>query len=48
MSFPAETKVTELRARFEGREAIYVEQGAMRVRVSDMLGRRQTRHNGES
>jgi hypothetical protein len=36
MPFPAETKVTELRARFEGREAIYVEQGAVRVRVSDI------------
>ena len=36
MSFPAETKVAELRARFEGREAIYVEQGAVRVRVSDI------------
>lgn len=36
MYFPAETKVAELRARFEGREAIYVEQGAVRVRVSDI------------
>jgi hypothetical protein len=36
MSFPAETKVVELRRRFEGKEAIYVEQGALRVRVSDI------------
>jgi hypothetical protein len=36
MSFPADSKVAELRAWFEGREAIYVEQGAVRVRVSDI------------
>jgi hypothetical protein len=36
MPCPAETKVAELRARFEGKEAIYIEQGAVRVRVSDI------------
>lgn len=36
MPFPAETRVAELRARFEGREAIYVEKGAIRVRISNM------------
>jgi hypothetical protein len=36
MPFPAETRVAELQARFEGREAIYVEQGALRVRVGDI------------
>jgi hypothetical protein len=36
MPFPAEERVEELRKRFEGKEAIYVEKGALRVRVSDM------------
>ena len=35
-AFPAETRVVELRARFEGREAIYVEKGALRVRISNI------------
>jgi hypothetical protein len=33
-----EVRVEQLRARFEGREAIYVEKGALRVRVSDIRG----------
>ena len=28
--------MVELRARFEGREAIYVEKGALRVRISNI------------
>lgn len=36
MPFPAAARVEELRERFEGREAIYVEKGAVRVRVSDI------------
>ena len=36
MSFPNETKVEQLRRLFEGREAIYVEKGALRVKVTDI------------
>jgi hypothetical protein len=36
MPFSAEIKVEELRARLEGREGIYVEKGAVRVRVSNI------------
>jgi hypothetical protein len=36
MPFPAETRVAELRARFEDKEAIYVEKGAIRVRISNI------------
>jgi hypothetical protein len=36
MPVPTETKAKELQARFEGREAIYVEKGAVRVRISDI------------
>ena len=36
MSFPNETKVDQLRRLFEGREAIYVEKGALRVKVTDI------------
>jgi hypothetical protein len=38
MLVPDEARVEQLRARFEGREAIYVEKGALRVRVSDIRG----------
>jgi hypothetical protein len=38
MLVPDEAIVELLRARFEGREAIYVEKGALRVRVSDIRG----------
>ena len=38
MLVPDEVRVEQLRARFEGREAIYVEKGALRVRVSDIRG----------
>src|ERR1700674_2927507 len=33
-----QTKVEQLRRLFEGREAIYVEKGALRVKVSDIRG----------
>jgi hypothetical protein len=36
MSRPNETKVEQLRGLFEGREAIYVEKGALRVKVSSI------------
>jgi hypothetical protein len=36
MPLPHETKVEQVRALFEGREAIYVEKGALRVKVSDI------------
>jgi hypothetical protein len=36
MPFPAAARVEELRERFEGREAIYVEKGAVRVLISDI------------
>jgi hypothetical protein len=35
---PNETKVEQLRGSFEGREAIYVEYGALLVRVSSIFG----------
>ena len=38
MSLPNETKVEQVRGLFEGREAIYVEKGALRVKVSDVQG----------
>lgn len=38
MPSPNEAIVEQLRARFEGREAIYVENGALRVRVSEISG----------
>jgi hypothetical protein len=38
MLVPDEARVEQLRARFEGREAIYVEGGALRVKVSDIRG----------
>jgi|HubBroStandDraft_6_1064221.scaffolds.fasta_scaffold780549_1 hypothetical protein len=38
MLVPDEPRVEPLRARFEGREAIYVEKGALRMRVSDLRG----------
>jgi hypothetical protein len=38
MPSPNEAIVEQLRARFEGREAIYVEKGALRVRVSEISG----------
>ena len=38
MLVPDEARVEQLRARFEGREAIYVEKGALRMRVSDIRG----------
>ena len=38
MLVPDEARVEQLRARFEGREAIYVEKGALRMRVSDLRG----------
>jgi hypothetical protein len=38
MSLPNETKVEQVRGLFEGREAIYVEKGALRVKVSDVHG----------
>jgi hypothetical protein len=38
MSLPNETKVEQVRGLFEGREAIYVEKGALRVKVSDVRG----------
>ncbi|SRR6266849_5923124 len=38
MSLPNETKVEQVRRLFEGREAIYVEKGALRVKVSDVRG----------
>ena len=36
MPFPAAARVEELRERFESREAIYVEKGAVHVRISDI------------
>jgi hypothetical protein len=36
MCIPIETKVEQLRGLFEGREAIYVEKGALHVRVGDI------------
>jgi hypothetical protein len=36
MCVPIETKVEQLRGLFEGREAIYVEKGALNVRVGDI------------
>lgn len=38
MSLPNETKVEQVRGLFEGRDAIYVEKGALRVKVSDVQG----------
>ena len=38
MSLPNETKLEQVRGLFEGREAIYVEKGALRVKVSDIRG----------
>jgi hypothetical protein len=38
MSLPNETRVEQVRRLFEGREAIYVEKGALRVKVSDIRG----------
>jgi hypothetical protein len=38
MSLRNETKVEQVRGLFEGREAIYVEKGALRVKVSDVRG----------
>ena len=38
MSLPNDAKVEELRDLFEGREAIYVENGALRVKVTDIRG----------
>jgi hypothetical protein len=38
MLVPDEVRVEQLRVRFEGREAIYVEKGALRVRVGDIRG----------
>ena len=38
MSLSNETKVEQVRGLFEGREAIYVEKGALRVKVSDVRG----------
>src|SRR5260370_36103195 len=38
MSLPNETKVKQVRGLFEGRESIYVEKGALRVKVSDVRG----------
>jgi hypothetical protein len=38
MSLPNETKVEQVRGLFEGREVIYVEKGALRVKVSDVRG----------
>jgi hypothetical protein len=38
MSLADETEVEEVRRLFEGREAIYVEKGALHVKVSDIRG----------
>jgi len=38
MLVPDEARVEQLRARFEGKEAIYIEKGALRMRVSDVRG----------
>jgi hypothetical protein len=38
MLVPDEARVEQLRAQFEGREGIYVEKGALRVRVSEIHG----------
>lgn len=38
MSLSNEKRVEQLRDRFEGREAIYVEKGALRVKVTDIRG----------
>jgi hypothetical protein len=50
MTVPNETTVKQLRALFEGREAIYVEKGALHVKVSDIhwnLARRWIKANVE-
>ena len=38
MFVPDKARVEQLRARFEGRQAIYVEKGALRMRISDIRG----------
>ncbi|MHB8501774.1 MAG: hypothetical protein ACYDCG_16985 [Candidatus Acidiferrales bacterium] len=38
MSLQNETKVEQVRGLFEGREAIYIEKGALRVKVSNIRG----------
>jgi hypothetical protein len=38
MSLPNETKLEQVRGLFGGRQAIYVEKGALRVKVSDVRG----------
>ena len=38
MPVPNEARVEQVRGLFEGREAIYVEKGALRVKVSDVRG----------
>ena len=38
MPFSNKERVEELRARFEGKEAIYIEKGALRVRVFNIRG----------
>ena len=38
MLLPDEARVEQLRTLFEGKEAIYIEKGALRMRVSDVRG----------